>query len=130
MKSQEDLPMSKPVLIEIELNDHICVLRCHGPFVSGRETEYMQTKLDEIKRMACTRVLADFEHVSSIGSMGVGFLVGAYTSVVKKPGGRFLLAGASPSVRHVLDLTRLNTIIPQASDFPSGLALLSAGINS
>jgi len=118
--------MSNPVLIEIEQNDHICVLRCHGPFVSGQEMEYMQTKLDEIKRMACTRVLADFEHVSSIGSMGVGFLVGAYTSVVKKPGGRFLLTGASPSVRHVLDLTRLNTVIPEAPDLASGIGLLRA----
>jgi len=118
--------MSTPVLIEIEHKDHVCILRCQGRFVSGREMEYMQTKLDEIKRMTCTTVVADFEQVSSIGSMGVGFLVGAYTSVIKKPGGRFLLAGASPSVRHILDLTRLNTVIPLASDLTSGLAVLAA----
>jgi anti-anti-sigma factor len=84
--------------------------------------EYMQTKLDEIKRLVCIKVLADFEHVTAIGSMGVAFVVGIYTSVMRKPGGRFVLAGVTPLVYHVLDLTRLSTVIPLAPDLASGLA--------
>ena len=56
--------------------------------------------------------------------MGVTFIVGIYTSVVRKPGGRFVLVGTSSQVRHVLELTRLNTVIPQASDVASGLSAL------
>jgi anti-anti-sigma factor len=118
--------MVDTMLIEIEHRDRVCILRCKGRFVAGPEMEYMQTKLDDIKRLACTRVLADFQDVSSIGSMGVAFIVGAYTSVVRRPGGRFVLAGVSPHVQHVLDLTRLSTVIPQASDLASGLAVLRA----
>jgi anti-anti-sigma factor len=116
--------MADTMLIEIEQYDRVCILHCKGRFVAGPEMEYMQTKLDDIKRRACIKILADFQDVTSIGSMGVAFIVGAYTSVTRKPGGRFVLAGASPLVRHVLDLTRLSTVIPQATDLASGLAVL------
>jgi anti-anti-sigma factor len=115
-----------PMLIDIEQYDRVCILHCNGRFVAGPEMEYMQTKMEDIKRLACTRVLADFQGVTCIGSMGVAFIVGAYTSVMRKPGGRFVLAGVSPLVKHVLDLTRLSTVIPLASDLASGLTVLRA----
>ena len=113
--------------IDIEQLDRACVLRCKGRFVAGPEMEYMQTKLDEIKRLACIRVVADFHDVTAVGSMGVAFIVGIYTSVMRKPGGRFVLAGASPLVQHVLDLTRLSSVIPQAADLASGLDVPAGG---
>lgn len=88
--------------------------------------EYVQTKMDEIKKLACAKVLADFQDVTSIGSMGVTFIVAAYTSVMRQPEGRFVLAGVNPHVKHVLDLTHLSTLIPLASDLASGLAILRA----
>jgi anti-anti-sigma factor len=114
------------MLIDIEHYDRVCILHCKGRFVAGPEIEYMQTKLDDIKKRACTKILADFQDVTCIGSMGVTFLVGLYTSVMRKPGGRFVLAGVIPHVQHVLDLTRLSTVIPLASDLESGLAVLRA----
>jgi anti-anti-sigma factor len=114
------------MFIDIEKRDGVCILRCRGRFVSGPDLEYMQAKLEDVKAMNCNRVLADFRDVPSIGSMGVGFLVGLFTSVVRKAGGRFVLAGARPLVLHVLELTRLNTVIPLAGDVASGLASLAA----
>ncbi len=110
--------------IEIEHYDSVCILHCEGRFVAGPEVEYLQTKMDDIKSLACNRVPADFQDVSSLGSMGVTFIVGIYTSVIQKPGGRFVLAGASPHVRHVLVLTRLSTVILLACDVASGLPVL------
>lgn len=112
--------------IDIEQGDRVCILHCKGRLVVGPEMDYLQTKMDEIKRLACTNVLADFQEVSAIGSMGVAFVVGIYTSVVRRPGGRFVLAGANPLVLHVLDLTRLSAVIPLAPDLASGLAILRA----
>ncbi len=114
------------MIIEIEQHDRYCILRCKGRFVAGPEMEYMQTKMEDIKRLACIKVLADFQDVAAIGSMGVAFIVGIYTSVIRKPCGRFVLAGAGPPVQHVLELTGLSTVIPQASDLASGLAMLRA----
>ena len=122
---QKTFSMKDPMAIEIEQHDHVCILRCKGRFVAGPEMDYMQTRMGDIKQLDCAQVLADFQEVTSLGSLGVTFLVGVYASVVRKPGGRFVLVGASPHVKHVLDLTQLTTVIPQASDLASGLAALA-----
>jgi anti-anti-sigma factor len=115
------------MLIEIEQQcDRVCILRCKGRIVAGPEMEYVQTKMQEIKKLSCAKVLADFDGVTAIGSMGVMFIVGAYASVMRQPGGCFVMTGVNPHVRHVLDLTRLTTVIPLASDLASGLAMLQA----
>jgi anti-anti-sigma factor len=110
------------MVIEIEQQDDVCILRLNGRFVTGKDLEYVRSKADEIKSKACGKVLADLREVTAMGSMGIGFLVGIYTSVTKTPSGRFVLVGAVPRVREVLDLTRLSTVIPMADDLPSGLA--------
>lgn len=122
---QKTFSMKDPMAIDIEQHDRVCILRCKGRFVAGPEMEYMQTRMGDIKQLDCAEVLADFQDVTSLGSLGVTFLVGVYASVVRKPGGRFVLVGASPHVKHVLDLTQLTTVIPQASDLASALAALA-----
>jgi anti-anti-sigma factor len=112
------------MLIELQQKDDIFVLRFQGRIATGADQEYLRTKLEEVRSRRSDKVLADFREVSSIGSTGIGFVVGVYTSVVKIPGGRFVLIGANPRVREVLDLTRLSTIIPLAEDMSSGLAVL------
>lgn len=112
------------MLIELQQKDDICVLRFQGRIATGADLEYLSTKLEEIRNRRSDKVLADFSGVSSIGSTGLGFVVGVYTSVVKAPGGRFVLVGANHRVREVLDLTRLSTIIPLAEDIKAGLAVL------
>lgn len=118
---------ARPIAIEIEQQDGICILRCKGRFVAGTEIEYLKTKTEDIKRVACIKVLADFQDVTAVGSMGINFIVGIYASVTQKSGGRFVLTGVNPLVQHVLDLTRLSTVIPLAADLATGLAVLRAG---
>ncbi len=86
--------------------------------------EYLRAKTDEIEKLGCTRLLVDFQDVTSIGSMGASFVVAAYKSVMGRPGGRFVLIGVNPRVRRVLDLTRISTVIPLACDLSAGLAML------
>jgi anti-anti-sigma factor len=113
------------MLIEIEHGDEVCVLRLSGHFRSGEYLSYVRDKADEIRSHDCNKMLADFRELQSIGSMGMGFVVGVYISVTKRSGGgRFILVGANQRVRAVLDLTRLSTIIPLVADLPSGLAAL------
>ena len=112
------------MLIELQQKDEVFVVRFQGRIATGADLEYLTTKLEEVRNRRSDRVLADFREVSSIGSTGIGFVVGVYTSVVKIPGGRFVLIGANSRVREVLELTRLSTIIPLAEDMSSGLAVL------
>jgi anti-anti-sigma factor len=112
------------MLIEVHQTDDVCTLRFEGRFTTGVELEYLRSKGDELKQHSCGKVLVDFREVASVGSTAIGFIVAIYSSVVAKPDGRFVLVGAQPRVREVLDLTRLSTILPMAGDMASGLALL------
>src|SRR5215471_11109357 len=111
------------MLIEVKQKDEICLLRCEGRFVAGTDPEYLRVKRDEIKRLNCKKVLADFSQVSDVGSAGIGFIVGVYTST-RDSGGCFALVGLKPRVREVFDVTRVSTVIPLAADVSSGLAML------
>ena len=114
---------SKRMLIEVRQEDEFCLVRCEGRLAT-EDHEYLRAKKDEIRRANCKKVLADFSEVPEIGSSGIGFIVGVYTST-KNSGGRFVLVGIRPRVREVLDLTRVSTIIPSAADFASGMVTLS-----
>ena len=111
------------MIIELDQQDDVCVLRFIGRLASGQDSEYLLAKKEEIKKQNCRKVLADFCEVPSIGSMGIAFVVALYTSVTNS-GGRFVLVGARPLVQQVLDLTRMSTVIPLASDLASGLSSL------
>ena len=111
------------MVIEIKKKDEVCILRCEGRFLTGTDPEYLRVKKDEIKGQNCKRVLADFSEVSDVGSAGIGFIVGVYTST-RNSGGRFILVGLKPRVREVFELTRVSTVIPAATDIASGLAIL------
>ena|SRR5579863_4419198 len=112
------------MFIEVKKEAEVCLLRCEGRFVAGADPEYLRVKGDEIKGLECKKILADFRGVSDIGSAGIGFIVGLYTST-RDSGGRFILVGLRPRVREVFDVTRVSTIIPVAADIESGLATLS-----
>jgi len=114
------------MLVELEQQGDLCFARFSGRLSTGSELEYLGAKGDEIKAMPISKLLADFTQVHSVGSTGIGFVVSLYTSTTKKPGGRFVLVGARPRVREVLDLTRLSTILPMAEDVKAGLAYLGA----
>ena len=111
------------MVIQVKQEDEICFLRCAGRFVAGIDPEYLRVKRDEIKQLNCKKVLADFSQVSQVGSVGIGFIVGVYTST-RNLGGRFILVGLRPHVREVFDVTHVSTVIPLGADISSGLAAL------
>jgi anti-anti-sigma factor len=114
------------MVIEIESQNDVCILRLKGRFVTVTDPDYLRSQADEIKTGNYSKLLVDLSEVSAIGSTVIGFVVELYTSISKKADGRFTLAGANPHVRNVLDLTRLSTVIPLAADTRSGLAALRA----
>jgi len=110
--------------IDLERQDDICILRIKGRLAPGDDIDYLSGKASEIKQLRCVKLLGDVHEVPSLGSMGIGFVVSLYASVRQQPGGRLVLVGANPRVRHVLELTRVTTVIPLVDDMASGLAVL------
>jgi anti-anti-sigma factor len=120
----------KPMPIDLEYRDGICLLRLSGRLAAGTSPEFLQAKMNELKGGSYTKVLADLRELVSIGSVGIGFLAGAYTSVVKNPGGRFVMVGPQKRVREALELTRISTVIPLVENVDSAMSLLNAMTNS
>ena len=112
------------MLIEFEYKDDVCILRPRGRFATGVDASYLRAKTDEVKKCGRNKVLADFHDVPYVDSTGIGFLVGLYTTITGSSGGRFVIAGPNHRVREVLDLTRLSSVIPIATDEAAGLRFL------
>lgn len=114
------------MVIEIENQNDICILHLKGHFFTGADPSYLRSQANEVRTSNYSKMLVDLSGLDAIGSTVIGFLVALYTSTTKKTGGRFTLAGANSRVREVLDLTRLNTVIPLAPDTDAALAALRA----
>ncbi len=113
----------EPLVIQIEQQVGICVIRISGHFSTGAYSDYALLKMEEIMRLGCAKIVADFAGVMSIGSEAVSFLVGLY----RFSEGRLVLVNPQRRVSEVLGITRLNRIITVVSDVDSGLALLENG---
>jgi anti-anti-sigma factor len=109
-----------PIVIKIEVFGDLCLLHFKGHLHADAHSDYLNAKMDEIKTLACTKFLANFEDVASLGSTGLSFIIGLY----KTSGGHLVLVKTQPRVREVLNITRLNTVIPLAADIESGLTTL------
>jgi anti-anti-sigma factor len=112
------------MLIEIERDNDICILRITGRIATGQNDEYLWTKARQIKGMRCRDLLLDIHELHSVGSSGIGFFVDLYASVTRNAGSRMVLAGPSPRVFEVLAMTGLSTIIPMVHDLPAAMAFL------
>jgi anti-anti-sigma factor len=108
------------ILIDIEVRGDVCLLHCKGHLHAGAHSDYLNAKMQEIKAVACTKFLANFEDVTSLGSSGLSFLIDLY----KTSDGHLVLVKTQPRIREVLVITRLNTVIALAADIESGLAAL------
>src|SRR5581483_1205189 len=112
------------MLLELDPHSDIYVLRLHGRFATGRDSGYLLGRLDDIRNSSYSKFLADFANVEYIDSTGLGFVVGLYTSITKKDGGRFVLANVGRRVREVLELTRLAEVLPIYSSEEAALEAL------
>jgi anti-sigma B factor antagonist len=119
-------PPRNSMLIEVERQEDVCILRLEGRFVTGTDPYYLHAKIEELKSQGCTKVLADLRELLSIGSTGIGFLVRAYSTVTKTGNGRFAVVCANLRVLEVFELTHLKKAMAVVPDITSGLALLRA----
>ncbi len=111
--------------IEIEQRDGICLVRFDGPMTAGLDPAFLRQKADEIKRHSAQGLVADLAGVPSIGSTGIGVLVSLYASA-KTAGSRLVIAAPQDRVRHVLEFTRVATLIPLLPDLPSAITACKA----
>lgn len=100
-----DQPAPRSFTLEIEqCNEKLTIVRCHGQLVSGL-TDVLHSKVRPLIQPN-KRIVLDLSDISWMDSMGLGTLVGLYTSA-KASGCELQLLKIGKRVRELLGLTHL-----------------------
>jgi anti-sigma B factor antagonist len=98
-------PVSRHLTLEMEQpNGNLTIVRCHGQLVSGL-TDILYSKVRPMIQ-ANKRIVLDLSDLTWMDSMGLGTLVGLYTSA-KAAGCELQLLKIGKRVRELLGLTHL-----------------------
>jgi anti-sigma B factor antagonist len=90
--------------------DGIPVLDLTGRLVFGDETKILRSAVKEIIEQGDSSMVLNLSDLAYVDSGGIGTLVGLYTSA-RAAGGDLKLACPNSRVQHVLEITRLMTIL-------------------
>jgi anti-sigma B factor antagonist len=88
----------------------IPVVDLNGRLVFGDETKALRNFVKEVIESSDGNIVLNLAELSYVDSGGVGTLVGLYTSA-RAAGGEMKLACPNPRVHHVLEITRLLSIL-------------------
>jgi len=99
-----DQAAPRRLTLEIERADDVAVVRCHGHLVSGLTNVLYSNVRPLISNSK--RVVLEMSDISAIDSVGLGTLVGLYTSS-KTAGCELQLLNIGKRVRELLGLTHL-----------------------
>lgn len=92
---------------------------------SGSDAELVRAFHEAIEN-GQLQILVDLSETSYVDSSGFAALIRGWTSV-QRAGGDVVLAAASPSVRKMLAMTRLMTIVKTCDTTAEGVAQLGRG---
>ncbi|MGA7885334.1 MAG: STAS domain-containing protein, partial [Acidobacteriaceae bacterium] len=97
----------------LRLNSRFCgnvyIIGCSGRIVAGEELRCMESELDLAVR-DFSRVVLQIAEVDRLDSTGMGLLV-RYAATTRKRGGDVRLASSPPFIEHLLNMTRLSSIL-------------------
>ena len=102
-----DQPAPLCLTLDIERTDNVTIVRCHGQLVS----EVSNILYSKVRPMipATKRIVLDLSDVSRMDSMGLGTLVGLYTSA-RAAGCELQLLNIGKRIRELLGLTNLLSV--------------------
>ena len=95
--------------LEVKQIDGVTVLRVKGNLTGGPETFMVHDKVKQLLTEKQFRMVIDLSGVELINSVGLGMLMGCYSSA-KNAGGDIKLAGISERVKNIFVITKLITI--------------------
>ncbi len=91
------------------LSPHQVLVAPREPLVAGGPAEEYERRVHELFRTGCRHLIADLRGVSSIDSAGIRALVRSHTTA-QRIDGQFTIVAPQPDVRHVLALSRLDSV--------------------
>jgi anti-sigma B factor antagonist len=88
----------------------VTIVDMRGRIVLGQETTSLRSLVSDLLSQGHTKILLNFANVDYIDSSGVGYLVGAFTSV-RSHNGELKLLNPTKNVQELMHKTKLDTVI-------------------
>src|SRR5215813_1322051 len=88
--------------------DHIAI---GGKLTIGRESQRLETLLDELVTKGSRKVILDMTKLDYIDSSGIG-IVAHVAGKMKQAGGRVVIALQEGRVRHILRIAQIDAVVP------------------
>lgn len=118
------------MLLQIEtrrIGPDVAVLELAGKIALGRESQRIETVVQDLLRQNEKKIIFDISHVDHMDSTGIGVMAYCF-GTLNRCGGEFRLAGACGKVLHLLQITHLDKVLPLCSSVDE--ACRSLGVKS
>ena len=102
----------------------VTIVDIKGRIVLGEESASLRDLVADLVSKGQKNILFNLAGVDYIDSMGLGAMVGAFTSL-RKQGGELKLLNVNDKVTDVMQITKLYTIFDIAKDETSGVKSFS-----
>jgi anti-sigma B factor antagonist len=109
------------IFIVEKIVDGIMVLDLRGRITLGPETEAVRTKLKDLLSAGQNQIILNLGEVTYLDSVGLGTLIGGYTST-SNSGGDLKLLHLPRGVQQLLQVTRLSTVFEIYEDLHAAVA--------
>jgi anti-sigma B factor antagonist len=96
----------------------ITLLKISGRLSIGLEARHLEECFRQLADGKATKLVLDLGGLQYIDSTGLGVLTGA-VSTLKAAGGSVRLAGLAPRVKQILEITRMDKVLPVFADVAS-----------
>ena len=94
-----------------EIAPDICVIELIGKLALGRESQRIETIVDQLIAKEQRKAIIDMTQVDYLDSAGIGLLAWS-AGKLKESGGRLAIVAAEGRVQRLLEMTQLNAIVP------------------
>lgn len=114
-----------PLSIENRVEQNVTVLLLSGPLTLGPSLHALNQAARKTLESASTQALIlDVAGVTIVDSAGLGELTLVYTLATRR-NCRVVLVGVTPTLRHALDVTHLDGLLPSCSDLNAAKRFLA-----
>jgi anti-sigma B factor antagonist len=110
-------------IAEREMAPDITVVELAGTLELGRETQRIETLVDDLVKRGSTRVIFDMKGVEHMDSTGLGMLALA-SGKLRESGGSLAIVAPGGRVLELLTLTQINLIVKVCPTVEAAVAAL------
>ena len=110
-------------IVEREMAPDITVVELTGRLALGRESQRIESLVDELSKKPSRKVIFDLTGVDYIDSAGIGMLVSC-SGHMEHCGGKLRVAGAQGAVAKVFAMVHMDRIMPLDADLAAAASAL------